>query len=359
LSLIISDTGIGIPSDRIDRIFDRFYKVNNYFGREAEGSGIGLALTKELVELYRGDIEVKSIVGEGTTFTLKIPVARDLFREDERIFLSEESHEPLTGEQYPQSEIKNKPVVLIVEDNIDLRNYISNNLGENYQILMAENGKSGLNLAIESIPDLIISDVMMPVMDGMEMCRNLKQDERTNHIPVIMLTAKAGRDSKIEGLETGADDYIIKPFDAEELQVRIRNLIQQRRELRKKFMSEFATQIDEKLIYSSQDTLLQKILDIIHRNIPEAEFNIDKMCGELNLSRTQLFNKVNSLTGFTPMDLLRTIRLKQAAILFNSGHKNVTQVMYQVGFNNPSYFARSFKELHKVNPSEYIRDKAL
>jgi signal transduction histidine kinase/DNA-binding response OmpR family regulator/ligand-binding sensor domain-containing protein len=374
--IIISDTGKGIPSDELDRIFDSFYRVSDLDTREEEGTGIGLALTRELVDLYRGEIHVESKVGRGSAFTVKLPVSREQFKEEEITeHAKDQGKDPQTAIIEPDKTLytdsrdsepdirqvpdpdKEVPHILVVEDNADLRNYISVNLGENYQILLAENGKTGLNLSINKIPDLIISDVMMPVMDGMEMCRQIKRDERTNHIPVILLTAKADRDSRMKGLDTGADDYLIKPFDIVELQVRVRNLIEQRRKLREKFMHEFVAKTDKESVYSFQDKLLQKILDTFHKHIPEAEFDIDRMCGELNLSRTQLFNKVRFLTGYTPADLLRTIRLKEAAMLFNSGYKNVTQVMYQVGFNNPSYFARSFRELHKVNPSEYIKSR--
>jgi len=219
---------------------------------------------------------------------------------------------------------------------------------------MAENGRQGLDRAIESIPDLVISDVMMPVMDGVEMCRQLKQNDRTNHIPVILLTAKADSRSKMEGLKTGADDYIIKPFNEEELQVRVKNLIQQRQKLRDKFMQAFIMEPDEQRQISPQDKLLQEIMDILNHNLDKSDFSINQMSWELNMSRSQLYRKVSALTGLSPTDLLRSLRLKTAATLFNSGHDNVSQVMYQVGFSHHSYFARCFKEQYQVNPSEYI-----
>ena len=215
----------------------------------------------------------------------------------------------------------------------------------------------GLVKATEMIPDLVITDLMMPEMDGMEMCKKIRNDERTSHIPVIMLTAKADRDSKLEGLQTGADNYIIKPFDAEELQVRVKNLIEQRKRLWEKFKAEFITDVDEQAINSPDDQLLQKILNILNKHLSEPEFNIDQMSGELNMSRTQLFRKVYAITGHTPKDLLRTIRLKKAVSLFNSGENNIAQVMYQIGFNNHSYFAKCFRELYRVNPSEYLKSK--
>ncbi len=249
------------------------------------------------------------------------------------------------------------PEVLIVEDNQDLRSYISQQLMPQYSIVEAVNGREGLNMAVERIPDLIISDLMMPEMGGREMCIELKADPRTSHIPIIMLTAKADRRSKLEGLETGADDYIIKPFDGEELQVRVKNLINQRKKLREKFRQEFITEPEEQSLISPDDQLLQKILKILNRHIPEPEFNIDQMSGEMNMSRMQMYRKVNAITGHTPKDLLQTIRLKKAATLFDSGVDNVSQVMHQVGFNNQSYFAKCFRKLYKINPSEYLKSK--
>jgi YesN/AraC family two-component response regulator len=219
---------------------------------------------------------------------------------------------------------------------------------------MAENGKQGMDRAMESMPDLVISDVMMPEMDGIEMCGQLKQDQRTNHIPVIMLTARADSRSKMEGLKTGADDYIIKPFNVEELQVRVKNLIRQRQILREKFVREFILEPDEQRPISSHDKFLQEIMDTLNQNLDKTDFSISQMSLELHMSRSQLYRKVNALTGLSPTDLLRSIRLRTAATLFNGGYDNVSQVMYQVGFSNHSYFAKCFRELYQVNPSEYI-----
>jgi DNA-binding response OmpR family regulator len=261
-------------------------------------------------------------------------------------------------ESYIKEAAKGAPVVLIVEDNIDLSNYISRNLGNSYHILVAENGKAGLNSAIKNIPDLIISDVMMPEMDGMEMCHQLKTDERTNHIPVIMLTAKADMGSKIEGLETGADDYIIKPFDAEELRVRVKNLIEQRKKLRERYRKEFLTDPAGHEIPAPEDEFLVRVLDCTKKHLKESEFNVEQLGKELHLSRTQLYRKVLALTDYTPNEFIRNIRLKMAARMFLEGHRNVSSVLYTVGFNTPSYFTQSFRELFGINPSDYIKQKA-
>ena len=370
VSIEVADTGRGIIREKIDRIFDRFYQVSDSDSREAEGTGLGLALTKELVDLYRGEIIVESEEGKGSTFTVKLPVSQNLFTEEEIIIrpaiqeIKPEQVEPFNDQKqlevidfeegHIQKTVEKKPVILIVEDNVDLGNYISRNLEDNYHIDTAIDGKKGLDKAIEFIPDLIISDVMMPEMDGMEMSKKLKNDERTNHIPIILLTAKADRESKLEGLETGADDYVVKPFDQEELQVRVKNLLEQRERLREKFRKEFTSDlIGEKA--SSGDEFIKKVHEIMHDHIDEPDYTIEQLAGELYLSRSQLFRKVSALTSYSPIELFRNLRLKKAAILFNGGHKNVTQVMYQVGFNNPSYFAKCFTELFGMNPSRYIK----
>jgi DNA-binding response OmpR family regulator len=249
--------------------------------------------------------------------------------------------------------------LLIVEDNLDLRNYLSENLNNVYRVLEAENGRDGLQLAINSMPDLIISDLMMPVMDGIEFCLQVRREKRTNHIPFIMLTAKADRESKLEGLETGADEYLVKPFDAEELRVRIKNLISQRELLREKFRMEYMVIPDEKLKEKSEDSIIVDIIRILENHFSDPDFNLDEMSAQLSMSRRTLFRKVRAVTGFTPNELLHNIRLKKAAVLFNSGEKNITRVLFQVGFNTPSYFTECFREQFGMNPSDYIKNISL
>jgi CheY-like chemotaxis protein/AraC-like DNA-binding protein len=416
----IEDSGPGIPEASLDRIFERFYQVDESDSGSSGGTGIGLALTKELVELYSGTITVESRRGEGSRFTVTLPVSKSQFREQDivEVLDQESSHSPGSEDIFVDQEIddferddlekddleKEKlekdgseiveaniehsefgvannehgsvltrkvlshetisrvnekldqlPLLLIVEDNSDLRNYISENLNSEYRILEAENGRDGLQLAINSMPDLIISDLMMPVMDGIELCIQVRREKRTNHIPFIMLTAKADRESKLEGLETGADDYLIKPFDAEELRVRIKNLINQREILKEKFRKEFMVIPDEKLMETSEDSILVDIFRILENHFSDPDFNLEKMSSQLSMSRSTLFRKVRAVTGFTPNELLQNIRLKKAAGLFNSGEKNITRVLYQVGFNTPSYFTECFREQFGMNPSDYIK----
>jgi signal transduction histidine kinase/DNA-binding response OmpR family regulator len=365
----VSDTGKGIPEEMLNKIFDRFYQVRDSDSREVEGTGLGLALTKELVDLYRGNIIVESEVGKGSTFTVNLPVSEEQFREEEIVSLPSDEDirtDPVTPvhehDDYEDTEImegqnsdvsKDKPVILIVEDNADLRKYISRNLNSSYSILFAENGKIGLDKAHENIPDLVISDVMMPEMDGMEMCKHLKTDERTDHIPVIMLTARADIDSKLEGLETGADDYLVKPFNPEELKVRVKNLLEQRRKLSEKFRLEFLSNTTD-IKLSPKDQFLNRLLDIFDQHISDSEFKINQLSGELNLSQSQVRRKVMAISGYAPNELFRNHRLKKAAVLFRSGHMHVAQVMNLVGFNNQSYFAKCFGELFEMTPSQFI-----
>jgi len=365
----VSDTGKGIPEGMQDKIFDRFYRMSDSDTSEVEGTGLGLALAKELVDLYRGKIIVESKVGKGSTFTVILPVSEALFSKEEIVSppsdedirtepdITVQDHEDFEDTEYMDGQIPdipiNKPIILIVEDNDDLRKYIARNLEKNYYIVLAENGMSGLEKAHENIPDLIISDVMMPIMDGMEMCNRLKTDERTDHIPVIMLTARADRYSKLEGLETGADDYLIKPFDTGELKVRVKNLLEQRRKLREKFRLEFLSDsIDMEL--PPKDQFIKRLFEIFDQHISDPEYTMNQLSEELILSLSQVQRKVMALTGYTPSKLFRNHRLRKAATYFRSGHDLVAQVMHLVGFNNQSYFTKCFGEVFDMTPSQFI-----
>jgi signal transduction histidine kinase/CheY-like chemotaxis protein len=383
--LSVEDTGKGIAKEQLDRIFDRFYQVSDSDTREVEGSGIGLALTKELVELMHGKIEVESEPGLGTKFRITFPVSAAYFREqgakvkEKGVELSEtiESGDyeqvllDLTGSLEGMEEIseaddvtgednktgagkkKGRKLILVVEDNPDLRAYILGQFSPQYCVIEAENGKEGMERAIEQIPDLVITDLMMPVMGGIEFCRKLREHPATNHIPVIMLTAKADRDSRLEGLEAAADDYIIKPFDSELLLARARNLIRQRAELRKRFQNEFILTTDEKLSASPQYRMMREIVKVIDKHIDDPDFDLPSMAYGLNMSSTGLNRKIKAIADTTPHELVRIMRIKRAASLFRSGERNVTQVMYQVGMRNPSHFASSFRKYFGVNPSHY------
>lgn len=369
MEVTISDTGIGIPSEEINNVFDRFHQVKSNAYSGSGGAGIGLALTKELVELLHGEIDIRSKLGKGTTFIVRLPVGKDHLREEE--FMLKKTDEISTidystdkddFEEYGKSpedfyaDSKSEdepPLVLIVEDHTDIRTHLREKLEDSFRIMEAHDGIMGLDKAIENIPDLIITDLMMPRMDGVKMCNKLKTDERTSHIPVIMLTAKAEEEDKLVGLETGADAYIIKPFSMKEVKVRVRKLIEQRKKLRDRFSREITLEPKDITITSIDEKFLLNTMAVIEEHMDDNEFEVRKLQDEVGMSRMQLFRKLKALTGQTPSEFIRTIRLKRAAKLIEQNFGNIAQVAYEVGFNNLSYFAKCFKEFFKVAPSEY------
>jgi DNA-binding response OmpR family regulator len=248
---------------------------------------------------------------------------------------------------------KDLPIVLIVEDNADLRQYIRSNMKQDYQFLEAENGKEGFEKATKDIPDLIISDVMMPKMDGFEFCAKIKSDERTSHIPVILLTAKAEREDKIAGLQLGADDYLIKPFDSQELQIRVKNLIEIRRKLQAVFKEGNVNIRDEKLLNPVDQRFMERVMQLINDNLADVQFDVQKFGQEIGMSGTQLRRKMNAITGQSPNQFIRSQRLKEAARLIREDYQTVSEAAYLVGFNSLSYFSKCFQEEFGKLPSEY------
>jgi signal transduction histidine kinase/ligand-binding sensor domain-containing protein/DNA-binding response OmpR family regulator len=358
VTITVSDTGIGIPPEDLPHVFDRFYQVDASQTREQEGTGIGLALTKELVELHHGRISVESEVGKGTTFTVELPMGRSHLRNDEatdNVPVMEDAARHVEGPALTSSgsdgEREGGPVVLVVEDNADVRTYIRQYLDPLYQVLEAGDGQEGLKRAVESIPDLIISDVMMPKMDGYEVCRRIKQDEKTSHIPVILLTAKAGQENKLEGLETGADDYLTKPFDAKELLVRIRNLIDLRRKLRERFSKTEILKPGEVAVTSLDDAFLQKVMAAVERKLSDETFSVEQLAEDAGMSRSQLHRKLTALTGQTPTEFIRYVRLHRAMELLRKNAGTVSETAYAVGFSGVSYFSKCFQDQFGLLPS--------
>ena len=352
----VSDSGMGIPPDRVDHIFDRFYQVDDSYVRRAEGSGIGLSLTKELVELHGGNIHVKSAPDVGSVFTVRLPVGqvdtREIKNETSEFSTMIEEFAPITDES-TVSKSKGKPLVLIVEDNSDLCAYIKDVLRNGFQVKEALDGQAGFDLAKKLVPELVISDVMMPKMDGYQLCEKLKTDQLTSHIPVILLTARASKESKLEGLETGADDYLIKPFDADELTVRVKNLIQQRRTLREQFAKKLLVEPADIAMTSADEQFIHKALQIIEEHLDDPEFNAKIFSQKMLVSRTQLHLKLKGLTGQSTSEFIRSIRLKRAAQMINQKSGSISEIAYQVGFNHLSYFAECFKKQFGVNPREF------
>jgi signal transduction histidine kinase/DNA-binding response OmpR family regulator len=356
----VSDTGPGISPEHLPHIFDRFYRVDDT--HTTEGTGIGLALVKELVQLHHGTITAESEQGKGSVFTLTLPIEKSSYAEEE-IGISPpqyEEHESYEFTVYSE-EIKpttvtkvneGKPIILIVEDNADLRKYICEFLDKDYAIRESGDGEMGYNAAMEIIPDLVISDIMMPKMDGIKLCRTIKQDVRTSHVPVILLTARAGTDSKIEGLETGADDYITKPFDVRELSARVKNLIEQRRQLRQKFSAGTVLKPGDVAVTSLDDDLLKRVIVAVEKNIGNEDFDVDSLAQEACLSRPHLNRKLRALTDLSPAEFIRYIRLQRARELLEKNAGNIADVAYQVGFGSPAYFSSCFHQRFGYSPSE-------
>lgn len=363
----IADTGTGIEEEHLDKIFDRFYQVDMSSTRSYEGSGIGLSLTKELIELHHGSISFTSTFGQGSVFTVKLPLGNSHLSAEEILEGDIEKVVQETNEAFSLSvleePLKKKspelPRILLVEDNADLRYYLTKSLREQFNLMEAEDGEQGISLAIQEVPDLIISDLMMPKVNGMQLCQQLKENEKTSHIPIIMLTAKADQQTKIGGLETGADDYIYKPFEMTELLARINNLIGNRKLMREKFSKQILWQSGEIKLQSQDDHFLKKIMDIIELNLTDYTFSVEKMADEAAMSQIQLYRKVKALTGLPPNDLIRQLRLKRAADMLLNNTGNVTDVAYQVGFNNLSYFAKCFKDTYGVSPKHYSGQPAV
>ena len=383
----ISDTGVGISQERLDKIFDRFYQVDDNQTREFEGTGIGLSLTKELVELHKGEIIVESEEGSlsadlsadeagkagGTTFIVTLPLGKDHLKAHEIVekydveperFSKLEVNEPETNSDLNNDKVEvdlmmvsDKPILHIVEDNTDVRNYIKGYFEIDYTLIESADGREGLEKSLHYIPDIIISDVMMPKMDGFELLEKLKTDEKTSHIPVVLLTAKASDQDKIEGLQIGADDYMMKPFDAEELQVRIRNLCEQRKRLREHFKKEGIFEIRDEKITSLDKQFLKNAVKIINSNLSDDSFSVEVFAEKIAMSRSQLHRKLIAVIDESPGDLIRRIRMTTATKLIEQKFGNISEIALEVGYNNPANFTRSFTKQFGVSPSEYQNSK--
>ncbi|MDO1450155.1 ATP-binding protein [Rhodocytophaga aerolata] len=366
----VADTGIGIAQEQVPYVFDRFFQVDSSSVRQYEGTGIGLSLAKELVLLHGGEITVESKLGEGTTFFVFFVMGHDHFDAENIAILSSNEFRDTAGdkpaeltkgivqENMPGSDQEEKPVILLVEDNADLRYYLHTQLEEFYKIEEAENGKAGLQKALEVIPDLLISDVMMPLMDGYTLCEQIKNDERTNHIPVILLTARSTIENKLQGLETGADEYLIKPFTPAELQLKVKNLIQTRQALREKFGREFRLQPTDVVVPSQQHQFLEQLKHIIERHMEDETFGVEELCRELGMSRTQVNRKLQALVKQTPSELIKSFRLQRATELIRQDAGNMAEIAYKVGFNSQSYFTRAFQDAYGCTPMEYKRQSS-
>jgi signal transduction histidine kinase/ligand-binding sensor domain-containing protein/DNA-binding response OmpR family regulator len=354
IEIIVKDSGIGIPAEKHALIFERFFQSDLPSSIMNQGSGIGLAITKEFVRIHGGTIKVESEPGKGSSFMVMLP----LRKLDQAVH--ETISEPIStvdGPKKNDTESSGKPLILLVEDNEDFRFYLKDNLKASYSVIEAETGEEGWKKAISEYPDLIVSDVMMPDMNGIELCKKIKSDQRVSHIPVILLTARSGEEQRLEGFEVGADDYIPKPFSFPILESRIRNQISLRKDLRTLFARKSGVKASEIQITSMDEQFIQRTVQAIENNISNSELTVIDLSRELGVSRAQFFRKVQELTGKAPLELIRTIRLQHAAQLLEKSQLSVAEVAYRVGFNNPKYFARHFKNQYHVLPSAYANGK--
>ncbi|AKD56697.1 hybrid sensor histidine kinase/response regulator transcription factor [Spirosoma radiotolerans] len=371
LVITVEDTGIGIAQTDLAHIYERFYRrssgpVAGEFNRTYEGTGIGLSLVSELVKVLGGTINVNSREGIGTRFKVRLPLTGiEQQTVEENVALSE----PPERNMVPSQVLVNTPlptpstdnVLLIIDDNADIRAYVRTIFESNYHIIEAENGQSGLDKATTSLPNVIICDLMMPRLDGFEFCRLLKQQEVTSHIPVIMLTAKATVEDRIGGFELGADDYLTKPFNPTELEARVRNLVRQRERLYQRFTREQATsmtdtasaEVGKSGLLAAEQNFMDRLSAVVTQHIDDPEFTVEILAEALNMSRTQLFRKLKALTNTTATNYILDIRMTKAAQLLKGREESVTQVAYAVGFDNPSYFTKVFKERYGVLPSQF------
>ena len=356
----VSDNGQGIPENHLPYIFDRFYRVDEYNTNSSVGSGLGLSLTRELVKLLGGTIVAGSIYGEGTEFVINLPVTHDAPLQ-ETPALHEMKGRILTylqtgrrSDALSQSlnrKHHEKPMLLVVDDNADVVYYLISLLERDFDLIVASNGKEGILKAVEFVPDIILSDVMMPVMDGISMLDTVKNDFRTSHIPVVLLTAKADIASRLEGLERGADAYITKPFNREELKIQLRALISQRMKLQERYAGFGTLVLTENKDFHYEDTFMRRIREIMLVNLGDEGFDIHRLSNEMAMSRTQLYRKFRSLTNMTITEYLRSLRLHRAKELLHVSFLTVAETAYRTGFKNVSHFSRVFKREFGENPS--------
>ena len=359
--LRVFNSGSYIPKDKQNEVFEHFYKINP----DSEGSGIGLALVQALVASHNGTISVESTEGEGTTFVIRLPFSQEQVSA-KAVYDSNyiETHLDLLP-SLPESAEKlklptaspsapEKPTVLIVEDNEDMRQFIRYILSDSYNLIEAENGEEGFEVAKKHLPDVVISDVMMPKTDGFDLCQLLKTNVATNHIPVILLTAYALDEQKQVGFESGADAYISKPFNVKLLKTRVRKLIENRKKIRESFSNFLLNETKQETLGKVEQQFITDFTQYVENSIANPELNIDEIADALGLSRSNLYRKIKSLTDYSPNELIRTIRVKYAKQLLNSKAKSISEVAYEVGFSSPSYFAKCFKDFYNESPTEYL-----
>jgi signal transduction histidine kinase/ligand-binding sensor domain-containing protein/DNA-binding response OmpR family regulator len=363
VSMKISDTGIGIPEDKQEKIFDRFFQNSSAASVLNQGTGIGLSITKEFVQMHGGSIEVHSEYGKGTTFYIHLPFPQiaTATANDKQLLeecqWNDETKAGYAGKAIAAnatSESTKTPLILLVEDNEDFRFYLKDNLRLHYNVVEASDGREGWQKTLFHHPQLIVSDISMPHMNGMELTKKIKSDKRTSHIPVILLTALTGEKEQIEGLERGANDYITKPFNFEVLSAKINNLLTLNTTLRDTYTKKIKVQGPEVEIQSEDEKLLRTVLLYLEENLTNPQLSVEDLSRQVGMSRSSLYSKILELTGQTPVEFIRSVKLDKAATLLEKSDMNVAQIAYTVGFSTPHYFAKSFKTKFGILPSEFL-----
>ena len=354
LQILIKDTGIGISAQQLPFIFDRFYQVESGNTQQKTGTGVGLSINYELIQLLKGKIDVKSKINQGTTFEINLPIT-NMAKFETKTFESQTETLPLpeqllttVTETANLIAEKEQPLLLLIEDNEDVLYYLIACLKGNYRIVTAINGQQGIQTAMEQIPDLIISDVMMPEMDGYEVCAALKEKETTSHIPIILLTAKVDHASKLQGFRQGADAYLPKPFNQEELATRIQQLLKQRQQLK----AYYAQLGEEEATTQVQDSFIQKVIELVEADLSN-DFPPAKLGQLLAVSQSQVYRKIKGVTGYSTTIFIRRIRVKNANRLLKTTNLSISEICYKAGFKDPAFFSRSFSEVFGQSPSDF------
>ncbi|RYY07299.1 MAG: response regulator, partial [Sphingobacteriaceae bacterium] len=361
LFIEVADTGTGIPEEHHTQIFERFYQYGAEPGVMNQGNGIGLSIAKEFVQMHGGTLTVNSKPGIGSTFLVQLPYVSQKDTKDSEYILNttlpDKKAENTEKTVLQQPRDNNLPTVLVVDDNDDFRFYLKDNLQTFYKVIEAKDGKEGWQKALFEHPELIVSDVMMPHINGIALSQKVKSDKRTAHIPIILLTASIGEESEIEGLNAGANDYLTKPFNFEILHTKIKNLLFYNRNLKKTYVKQVQVSPIEGEVESANEALIKSVVNYIEENINNAELSVKELSGHVCMSRGSLYNKLLEITGQTPIEFIRSMKLQKAAFLLEKSDMNIAQIAYAVGFATPNYFAKSFKEKYGILPSVYIKQK--
>ena len=373
--LTVRDTGIGIPKDKQEQIFERFAQASRAVDRNMRGSGIGLSLCRDIVTLHHGEISVESRPGDGAAFTVKLRLGNAHFGMEQIDFSGAERHEGERRPDYMVSDFtsadsqrrtdvqppKDAQKILLVEDNRELRIFLYNSLIDSYHVVEADDGVEALEKIRSEQPDIIVTDLMMPRMDGIELIDKVRHDFTMSHLPIIMLTARHSPDDRVKAMEFGADGYITKPFSIELLLARIDNLLTQRRKLFEKFSAQSARNkvvelaVEDVVVTDRDEAFLKNVMSWLGEHIENSDLTIDQLASHLGLGRTTMYNKLKSLTGKSPVELIKEYRITKAQLLLRTGQFSVSEVAYKVGFSDPGYFSRCFREQYRMSPAEYLR----